>query len=188
MADRAPRKRKLFVGVDLDPEARAACAGVSDELRKTGFAAKYETPDKLHVTLAFLGFVEPSRCEAIVAELAAAAAGSKPFEISLDKLGAFPHEGKPRVVYLGAREQRATFRLLAKGVRSAYAALGFEFRDDAVAHVTIARVKERQRSLPLVEFAPVSLEIRNLVLFESLPDPANKTSRYEIGATVSLSP
>jgi 2'-5' RNA ligase len=188
MADRAPRKRKLFVGIDLDPGARAACARVSDELRKTGFAAKYETPDKLHVTLAFLGFVEPARCDAIVAALAAAAARSKPFEISLDKLGAFPHERKPRVVYVGAREQGAPFRLLANGVRSAYAALGFEFRDDAVAHVTIARVKEHTHSLPLIEFAPISLETRSLVLFESLPDPAHKTSRYEITATASLSP
>jgi 2'-5' RNA ligase len=186
MDERPPRKRKLFAGIALDARARAACAAVAEDLRKTGLAAKYEAPEKLHATLAFLGFVEPSRVEEIRAALASCAQRSTPFDVTLDKLGAFPHERRPRVVYVGAREQGAPFRTLAGNVRESYAALGFEFHDDAVAHVTIARVKESKRPLPLVEFEPIALEIRELVLFESLPDPANKTSRYEIIASAAL--
>jgi 2'-5' RNA ligase len=180
MHERRPRKRKLFVGIALDAQARAACAAVAEEVRKTGLAAKYEAPEKLHATLAFLGFVEPSRVEEITATLASCAQRSTRFVVTLDKLSAFPHERRPRVVYVGAREQGAPFRTLSADVRDSYAALGFEFHDDAVAHITIARVKESKRPLPLVEFAPIVLEIRELALFESLPDPANKTSRYEI--------
>jgi RNA 2',3'-cyclic 3'-phosphodiesterase len=186
MDERAPRKRRLFVGIALDESARAGCAAASEELRRTGFDAKYEASEKLHVTLAFLGFVEPSRSDEIVAELIASAARSKPFSVVLDKLGAFPHERRPRVVYVGAREQGARFRALAESVRNAYLAAGFEFKNDAVAHVTIARVKESRRSLPLIELAPIPLEIRELALFESLPDPARKTSRYETVATAPL--
>ncbi len=180
MAERASRKRRLFVGIDLDESARVACAALSGELRRTGFDARYDAPEKLHVTLAFLGFVEPSRCDAIAESLATVAAGAAPLTVSLDRLGAFPHERKPRIVYIGAREQGAAFRTLASRVRAEYASLGFDFRNDPVAHVTIARVKERSRPLPLIEFAPVALEVRELALFESLPDPANDTSRYEI--------
>jgi RNA 2',3'-cyclic 3'-phosphodiesterase len=179
MDERKPRKRKLFAGIELDGSARTACAAVSEELRKTGFGAKYEAREKLHVTLAFLGFTEPERCEEIAVALAAVAADSSPFALSLDKLGAFPHARRPRGVYIGAREQGAQFRSLAANVRGVYAQLGFEFHDDAVAHVTIARAKESKRPLPLIEFAPISVEIRALTLFESLPDPAHKTSRYE---------
>jgi RNA 2',3'-cyclic 3'-phosphodiesterase len=185
MVEPAPRKRRLFIGVGLDERARFACAAATEELRRTGFDARYESLEKLHVTLAFLGYVDPSRCDEIVAELVATAATSKPFAVSLDKLGAFPHERKPRVVYIGAREQGARFRALAENVRSAYAARGFEFKNDAVAHVTIARVKESRRPLPLIDVAPIPLEIRALALFESLPDPARKTSRYE---TVAIAP
>jgi RNA 2',3'-cyclic 3'-phosphodiesterase len=187
MDDPAPRKRRLFVGIALDDGARAACAAVSEWLRKTGFDARYEAPEKLHVTLAFLGFVEPARVEPIVLELASCATRS-PFAVRLDKLGAFPHERRPRVVYVGAREQGAPFRRLAGSVRAAYTGLGFEFKNDPVAHVTIARVKESKRPLPLVDFAPIPLRIESLALFESLPDPPNKTSRYEICASVTLSP
>lgn len=183
MDERPPRKRRLFVGITLDEKPRAACAAVAEQVRKTGLAAKYEAPEKLHVTLAFLGFVEPWRLEQICAALETSAERSKPFRLTLEKLAAFPHERRPRVVYIGAREQGSPFRALAENVRDAYVALGFEFNDDPVAHVTIARVKDSKRPLPMVEFAPISVDVDELALFESLPDPAKKTSRYEIIAT-----
>ncbi|MBV9263826.1 MAG: RNA 2',3'-cyclic phosphodiesterase, partial [Candidatus Eremiobacteraeota bacterium] len=125
------------MGVQLDDDARDACAAVSSRLSKTGYAARYEPPEKLHVTLAFLGYVEPLRLDEVRFALQAASQCASEFGVVLDKLGAFPHERKPRVVYIGAREQGAGFRRLAFEVRARYAALGFDFRDDAVVHVTI---------------------------------------------------
>jgi 2'-5' RNA ligase len=186
MVEPGSRKCKLFVGVDLSENARIRCEAVSQELRKTGFDAKYEAPEKLHVTLAFLGYVEPARCQEIALTLNAVAASAKPFAVMLDKLGAFPHERRPRVVFVGAREQGAPFRTIAENVRDCYARLGFDFRDDPVAHVTIARVKESKRPLPLVEFDPIQLDVERFTLFESLPDPARRTSRYAIVSEAPL--
>jgi 2'-5' RNA ligase len=182
----SPRKRRLFVGVALDAASRSVCVAALEQLRNTGFAAKYEAPEKLHITLAFLGWVAPMQHEDVVAAHLAAASKASPFDVVLDKVGAFPHERKPRVVYIGAREQGAAFRALAQSVHDAYIALGFEFKDDAVAHVTIARVKPPHRPLPLVEFAPIPLRIERLTLFESLPDRAYNTSRYETLAEAGL--
>ncbi|HEX3670791.1 MAG TPA: RNA 2',3'-cyclic phosphodiesterase [Candidatus Cybelea sp.] len=186
MAESAPRKRRLFVGIELRDAARADCTAVSGALLRTGFAAHYEAPEKLHVTLAFLGFVEASRCDAVAEALEGSASRSAPVTVTLDKLGAFPHERRPRVVYIGAREQGAAFRALAREVRVEYANLGFVFDNDPVAHVTIARVKERGAPLPMIEFAPISLDVGRLALFESLPDPEHKTSRYEVLTTAPL--
>jgi RNA 2',3'-cyclic 3'-phosphodiesterase len=177
------RKRRLFVGIELDAAAREACAGLSERLSRTGFAARYEVPEKLHVTLAFLGYVSAERFASVLSALPAAGERA-PFAVTLDKLGGFPHERRPRIVYVGAREQGAPFRALAESVRAAYAALGFEFKNDSVAHVTLARVKAPSRALPLIEFPPIALRVERLTLFESLPDPANKTSRYEAVASV----
>ncbi|MBV8196743.1 MAG: RNA 2',3'-cyclic phosphodiesterase [Candidatus Eremiobacteraeota bacterium] len=174
----AVRKRRLFVGIELDDAARGACAAVADRLCRTGYAAKYELPEKLHITLAFLGYVEPVRVGDVAAAMREIAKGAPRLDVTLDKLGAFPHERKPRVVYVGAREQGAAFRGLASEVRSRYEALGFEFRNDAVAHVTIARVKPPQRPLPLLEMVPIPLVVERLALFESVPDRARATSRY----------
>lgn len=187
MSEANQRKRKFFAGIELATEARERCAAIAEALRKTGFDARYEAPEKLHVTLAFLGFVEPARFEEIAAQLGEAAARSLPLSISLDRLGAFPHERRPRVVYAGSRQQGAEYRELAERVRKSYVSRGFEFREDAVAHVTLARVKDPRRPLPLLDFAPIPLEVRELALFESLPDPARNTSRYEVVASAPLS-
>jgi 2'-5' RNA ligase len=184
--ERATAHRRLFAGIVLDDAARANCATASEQLRKTGFTAKYEAPGKLHVTLAFLGNVAGLRYDAIVAALAESVTDRSCFTVALDKLGAFPHERKPRVIYIGAREQGREFRSLAQSVRGAYATLGFTFKDDSVAHVTIARVKEPEGSLPVVEFTPIGVRIERVTLFESLFDKTHATTRYEKLASAAL--
>ena len=72
-------------------------------------------------------------------------------------------------------------------MRDSYAALGFQFDEDPVAHVTIARVKEPRAPLRSVEFVPIGFEIGSLSLFESLFDPKVNTSRYEITRVAALS-
>ena len=178
--------RRLFAGIALDDETRAACAAAAQRLQGTGYAARYEDPAKLHATLAFLGNVETERYDAIVEALRVAAGGTA-FELVLDKVAAFPHERKPRVVYVGARDQGAAFRALASEVREAFVRLGFEFKEDSVAHVTIARVKEPHRPLPLVELAPIRMQVDRVGLFESLYDRgARTTTRYEVLETCAL--
>ncbi|HEY1881865.1 MAG TPA: RNA 2',3'-cyclic phosphodiesterase [Candidatus Cybelea sp.] len=174
------RKRRLFIGIELDDDARARCEAVADALSATGFAARFEAPEKLHVTLAFLGNVEAAHYAAIDAALGESAKRCAPFTLHLDKAGAFPNERRPRVVYVGAREQGEAYRHLAAAVQGAYAALGFTFEEDPVAHVTIARVKEASRPLPLIEVTPFTLEVRTISLFESIFDAKANTSRYEV--------
>jgi 2'-5' RNA ligase len=184
--DDREKKRRLFVGIQLDDASRAACARVSEGLQRTGFAAKYEPADKFHVTLAFLGSVAANRSEEIAAALDGVAAQTAPFALTLDKIGGFPHERRPRVVYIGAREQGAPFRALAQAARGSYIALGFKFDDDSVAHVTIARVKDPRAPLRSIEFAPIGFEVASLSLFQSVFDPKANTSRYEITRAAPL--
>jgi RNA 2',3'-cyclic 3'-phosphodiesterase len=131
------------------------------------------------VTLAFLGNVEDVRYDEIVGAMHRAATCCAPLAVTLDKLGAFPHERKPRILYVGAREQGAPFRTLCAHLRSQFVDLGFTFKDDAVAHVTIARVKDPRRPLPLIDVSPARLHVTSLTLFESLFDKQKKTSRSE---------
>lgn len=184
--DNHPRRPRLFAGIALDEQTRAGCAGIAARLEAHHFQARYESPEKLHITLAFLGNVEHDRVADAEAALTRIAAGTRPFTLTLDRLGAFPHERKPRIVYIGSRDQGQLYRDLATRTREAYEALGFEFKDDSIAHVTIARVKHdtRPRAVPQLEIEPIHLRVDRIVLFESIP--AEHTTRYEVRATVSL--
>ena len=176
---------RLFVGIALDDIVRERCANVTEEVRRTGFEARYEAPEKYHITLAFLGNVAPSQFDSI--ERALESLSNIPaIQIALDRLSGFPHERRPRVVFIGARNQGHAFAHLATQTRERYTALGFNLDKDPVAHVTIGRIKAPQRPIPLIEVEAITIEITALTLFESLPDPAHNTSRYEIRRTIAL--
>jgi RNA 2',3'-cyclic 3'-phosphodiesterase len=180
--------KRYFVGIELDDATRDACAAISERLLATGVSATFESAEKLHLTLAFLGNVDAARDGEIADAMRRAASEVAAFELVLDRVGAFPHERHPRVVYVGARKQGAGFRNAVGIVRSEYAHLGFAFKDDAVAHVTIARIKGNARIVPApaVDVAPIALSATEIVLFESIFDPSKRTTRYEIAARASL--
>ena len=176
---------KLFAGIELDERTRAGCAALAARLECRGLSARYEAPEKLHITLAFLGFVDPQDVEDVRAYLAEVAAHHAPFDLTLDKIGAFPHERRPRIVYVGARNQGEAYRLLAAELCDAYTVLGFNLPEETVAHVTIARIKGGDAHLPMLdEIAPLHLRVPSIALFESVPDKT--TTRYEIRARASL--
>ena len=174
---------KLFAGVALDERVRSACAGVSARLQAQNFDAVYEAPEKLHLTMAFLGYVDAGQTPAILDAFQQCAAGIAPFSIDLDKLGAFPNERNPHVIWIGARDQ-TPFRNAALAVRAALEPLGFEFGKAPVAHVTIARARANGLHLPLLEVEPLRVHVRALTMFESLPD--KRTTRYEIFSRAPL--
>ncbi|MBV8638772.1 MAG: RNA 2',3'-cyclic phosphodiesterase [Candidatus Eremiobacteraeota bacterium] len=178
---------RLFAGIELDEATRAMCVDVANRLQHAAFEAKYEAAEKLHVTLAFLGNVREDQLAAVEDVLSDVAGATQEFDLAWDRVGAFPNERRPRIAYVGSREQGAAYRSLSQRLREAYRALSFDFKEDAVAHVTIARIKGGSaRALPLLDLSPHVMHVRELVLFESLP--GERTTRYEIRQRASVGP
>ena len=173
-----PYRPKLFAGIELDERTRGACAAISTRLQAAGFPARFEAAEKLHITLAFLGWVDAERVESIRDALRSIAQREAGFDITLDRIGAFPHERRPRVVWIGSHDQGEGFRRVARAAQEAYRELGFTFTQDAVAHVTIARVKDGRAHLPMLDIDPLRMHVGHIALFESLP--ASHTTRYEV--------
>jgi 2'-5' RNA ligase len=161
---------RLFIGVEMDERARFACEAVAVRLERAGLRARFIPPENYHLTLLFLGNVENEKVPSIESAARAAAAKHSAFTIALDRAGAFPHERKPSVVFVGSHGVDARYRALAKDVRAGYAALGYVCDDDAVPHVTIARVPEKnRRPMPRIEIEPIAVAIGSLRVFESVP-------------------
>lgn len=101
------------------------------------------TPDKLHVTLKFLGDTRMSQVEAIQQRIAAVVSSQPPFTVQVRRLGAFPSVQRPSVVWAGL-DPGAPLIGLAEGLEAALEPLGF--RREARPfhpHVTLARIKGR---------------------------------------------
>lgn len=102
--------------------------------------------DNFHLTLKFLGGVEPARLEAVVPALTRAAAGCPAFDLAVGGLGAFPSPTRPRVLWIGIDEGATESARLAARADDALAALGFERESRPFSpHVTLGRVREPRR-------------------------------------------
>jgi 2'-5' RNA ligase len=138
---------RLFVAVEIAPQVVDAIAACGDELRRRSARAPraritWVPAERLHVTLRFIGEVDPARAEAIAAVLSPDVPLA-PFELTLERVGTFPEHGPPRVLWAGvgvgadsllAVEREVSVRLDRCGVA----------REDRPyhPHLTLARVRE----------------------------------------------
>jgi RNA 2',3'-cyclic 3'-phosphodiesterase len=95
-----------------------------------------------HLTLRFLGEVDPARLPALEERLGAVALRHGPFAVRLAGVDAFPDRDRPRIVYLGIVAGQAELIALAADVEGELAALGFpRERRPFRPHVTLGRIR-----------------------------------------------
>jgi 2'-5' RNA ligase len=143
-AEPAGPRIRSFVAVDVDGPARDAVAALLARCRATGADVAWSRPDALHVTLTFLGSVEPERLARLGARLADVAATQAPFALALRGVGAFPSLAHPSVLWIGV--DAPALVTLAAAVNGAAAAEGFAAEARAFRpHLTLGRVRRGDR-------------------------------------------
>jgi 2'-5' RNA ligase len=134
------------VAVLLPDPLRQALGAEVERLRAGVRGVSWVAPDNLHVTLKFLGAVEPGRLGRVAEVLADLAAGAAPFDLGLRGLGAFPAPTRPRVIWVGVAPGGPALAELAERVDDALGALAFTREERPfAAHVTLGRVRQPRR-------------------------------------------
>jgi len=97
----------------------------------------------MHVTLAFIGWLDETRVEQVTTAVEAGAAHGRSFDVPLEVIGRFPPSGRPRVVWVGTGPAEEPIRALGELVRDALseAAIPFDLKP-LRPHITLARVRE----------------------------------------------
>ncbi len=163
----------------MDAAARSLLGQLIARLSAVGVTARFEPAEKLHITLAFLGWVDAAQLAEIKETLADVTAGHEMFGLRLDRISAFPSERRPRVIWVGAYKTDKRYKALSDDLRTRFGALGFAFKTDAVAHVTLCRLKHSDAPLAQIsDFSPIGVSVREIALFQSLQ--AAHTTRYHI--------
>jgi RNA 2',3'-cyclic 3'-phosphodiesterase len=131
---------RLFVAFEVPADARAAALAAVAPIREGSPQARWVPEENLHVTLKFLGEVDP-RLDAWVPErIAEAAVRVRPFEVALAGIGAFRSAKRARVVWAGLRDLPPG--AMADAAAAVDAALATEFSAETrpfAAHLTLAR-------------------------------------------------
>jgi RNA 2',3'-cyclic 3'-phosphodiesterase len=177
---------RLFVALDLPPEARAALARFRDAAADPA-VWRPVGDDALHITLAFLGH-RPEEEVAVVEELLAGLPGAAP-PLALAGALLLPPRGA-RVLcakvadpdgLLGALQAAASAALAGAGV---YEPERRPFR----AHATVARLRAGARAPRTVGVAPEPLAFAGAAVTLYRSTPARSGARYEPLARRLLEP
>lgn len=140
----APVRLRLFVAVEIPEVVREAVDAAASALQRRAPDARWTGPSGWHLTLAFIGWVDPGSVEAVESACADAAARAAPFRLRLDgTAGTFSN----RVLWAGI-EHSEELAVLADRVRDGLELAGFEMETRPFrAHLTLARAR-RGASLP----------------------------------------
>ncbi len=169
---------RTFIAIDLSPVLKDRLLELVAVLRRTRADVKWIDGHAMHLTLKFLGEIDPGRVPEIVGTMNTVAARHAKLALGLRGTGAFPNLRSPRVLWAGVVENAALAALQAD-LDSELARLGFPKEDRAFhPHLTLGRVKGPAR----VREAAAELEKRSgdnfgemtadtLTFFESVLNP-----------------
>jgi RNA 2',3'-cyclic 3'-phosphodiesterase len=141
-----------FVAVLLPDGVRSRLAATAAELRARAPGLAWVRAENLHLTLRFLGDLEPAVLERAREAVQAAATAMGPFTVALGGLGGFPSTRAPRVVWAGVVTGGEGLRALHAALDAALVARGIPGEGRAFhPHVTLARARDPRGAGRLAE-------------------------------------
>jgi 2'-5' RNA ligase len=135
---------RCFVAIEIPEAVQEQLLQVQNALRKHIQRASWVKPGNIHLTLKFLGDVNPDDIGGVGEAIKSVAARHRPFSLVFGGVGAFPSLSRPRAVWVGVKSGRDNAAALARDIEQALSPLGFSPENKAFnAHLTLARLKEQ---------------------------------------------
>lgn len=165
-----------FFALPIPPAIQEELGKLAEEWQSLNIGrASWYAPADYHITLKFLGNVDPSRQPELIEAALPVAARTAPFTVDLNvAVGAFPNLRQPRVLWAGVKPNERMVAL-ASEIDTVMAALSFARERRAFnAHITLARCRLltefTRRDWPApkkVAFSPFATD--QFVLMQSSP-------------------
>ena len=167
---------RTFIAVTPPAEVAAQLDALVQDLARHGADVRWSAGGSIHVTLKFLGEMDPDLLPKLVSALRGRGHAIAPFELELEGVGGFPSLRSPRVLWCGLAGQPRLSELQA-AVEETCARFGYEPEQRSFRpHLTLGRVRGKRNLRPLVErlaSAPPPV----------IPTAANERSEYASGGT-----
>jgi 2'-5' RNA ligase len=174
---------RCFVAVSLPEEVRDDLSALQERLRGRSPDLRWVTPASLHLTLKFIGEVEPDLFDAIGRALAPPLAPEPEARLAPKGVGAFPSPRRARVLWAGLSGDVPIIAGAALEVEARLEPLGVprEARPFAP-HLTLARARPQGRMPDLQRaleteagYEGPAFTVTELVLYESKLSPKGPT-------------
>ncbi len=136
---------RTFIAVDLPESVKEALGQVSSQLQDKllDTPIRWVNPEKIHLTLKFLGDVSRENISMVEKILQSEASKRQAMEIGIGGIGAFPKIRHPRVIWVGVEAPSDLFDL-RRGIEDGVARLGYNYdKYDFTPHLTLGRISRK---------------------------------------------
>ncbi len=181
---------RTFIAIPLSADCSKALSGIQAALRKFGSDVRWTAIPSIHITLRFLGEINPALIPDLSGALRASTVSQR-FTLCLEGLGTFPDLTRPRVIWCGLGGDLTTLSALQAEVEAACINTGFppEVRPFKP-HLTLGRVQGRSNLQPLMEYIRIAgtpgceFVVEQYHIYKSTLTP--KGAIYEVMESIEL--
>jgi RNA 2',3'-cyclic 3'-phosphodiesterase len=143
---------RTFIAIPLPVDCRLLLDQMQQSLRGYGAEVGWVAIPSIHLTLKFLGEVNPELIPGMAAALQAASKPISSFELHLRGLGCFPNQKNPRVIWCGIEGDTDALAQLQQSIEAVCEPFGFPPEERAFKpHLTLGRVKGKRNLQPLLD-------------------------------------
>jgi len=147
---------RTFIAIPLPDECRQLLSEMQISLRRFGADVRWTAIPSIHLTLKFLGEIQPEVLPALGESLRLSAIVPE-FTIRIEGLGAFPDLKRPRVIWCGIEGDRDSLSVLQERVEAACARLDMPKEERAFhPHLTLGRVQGKRNLQPLTDYIRIA--------------------------------
>ena len=169
---------RTFIAFDTPSPIKNEMRQLQEELKKSHADVKWESIDKFHATIKFLGNVEESMLQQVISITESILRNISKFDVSFQSLGCFPNKKHPRVIWIGSENNDGKLQGIKDMLDKALVSYGFEIEDRAFhPHITLGRVKGLRglnNLTPMLEnltFEPHKASINEILIMKSTLKP-----------------
>ncbi|WP_136603688.1 RNA 2',3'-cyclic phosphodiesterase [Paenibacillus dokdonensis] len=131
---------RLFIAIKLSEELKSKLEGWREQYQTEFAFKKWTHREDYHITIQFLGDVEPVRLPAISKKLQTIAHQFHPFKLKFGKAGIFGVETSPKVLWAGVIDYNHMLNQLQEAVTNGMEEFGFVKESRPYhPHITIAQ-------------------------------------------------
>ena len=153
---------RTFIAIDLPSTQRKILEAHQGRWKSTKADVRWIYPSNMHLTLKFLGEIQESSTENVIAACKEVCCLYRGFPLFLNSTGVFPNLRRPRVLWIGIGSKTDLMRRLQNSIETALEEKGFPREERTFrSHVTVGRVRSSHRLLRLLE-----VFLKDEILFE----------------------
>lgn len=163
---------RAFIALEIPDPVLEEIIKIRDSIVINSERFRWESKDKLHITLKFLGDTDDFRLQEIFTTLSRQSSNYSKFNLSLSRFGFFKSNGIPRILWAGLRENLELEKFVNE-IDILCSGFGFEREKRKFnPHVTLLRIKNEkwlEDLRPLTDFKvpDISFISNKITMFQS---------------------